>query len=169
MHKNLLDFPPVLDKRLRIRRLLTLDVTALQRLTNDPSITNVVHFLPTPFTERDALELLGAQNENNCFLGAWRNEDLIGVVGIHLHGEDFLEIGYWIGTRFQGQGYAYEAASAVIAELKRLYRTLEITAECRLENAASWKLLQKLGFRSTGERGHRPGRELLVMRHASIR
>lgn len=169
MIKSLSDFPLISTARLRITPLIDGDVSAFQRLTNDPSITDVVEFLPTPFTELDALQLLRTQDKNNCFLGAWLGEDLVGTVGIHLRKQDRLEIGYWVGTSFQGLGYAHEATSAVIAELTRLYDGLEIIAECRLENAASWNLLQKLGFRSTSERGHRPGRALLTMRGISPR
>jgi len=164
MIRSLADFPLISTLRLRIGPLIDGHVSAFQRMTDDPSITNVVEFLPTPFTELDALQLLRTQDANNCFLGAWRGEELVGTVGIHLRREDRLEIGYWVGTRFQGLGYAYESTSAVIAELTRSYHELEITAECRVENDASWKLLQKLGFRPTGERGHRPARELLTKR-----
>ena len=163
MIKPLTDFPLISTVRLRITPLLDGDVSAFPRLTDDPSITEVVEFLPTPFTELDALELLRTQDKNNCFLGAWLGEDLVGTVGIHLRKQDRLEIGYWVGTRFQGLGYEHEATSAVIAELTQAYDGLEITAECRSENAPSWKRLQKLGFRFTGERGHRPGRELLKL------
>jgi RimJ/RimL family protein N-acetyltransferase len=163
MIKSLSDFPLISTARLRITPLLDGDVSAFQRLTDDPSITDVVEFLPTPFTELDALQLLRTQDKNNCFLGAWLGKELVGTVGIHLRKQDRLEIGYWVGTSFQGLGYAQEATSTVIAELTQAYDGLEIIAECRLENEASWNLLQKLGFRSTGTRGHRPGRELLKL------
>ena len=39
-----------------------------------------------------------------------------------------------------------------------------LVAECRPGNVASWELLRKLGFRDTGEEGHRPGRRLLHLR-----
>ena len=161
--RSLANFSQFPTLRLRIDPLLGGDVSAFRRMTDDPFITDVVDFLPTPFTELDALKLLGSQDENNRFLGVWLGKELVGTVGIHLHGEDRLEVGYWFGTRYQGRGYAYEATAAVVAELRRSYPELEIDAECRLENAASWKLLQKLGFRPTGERGHRQGRELLVI------
>ncbi|WP_028749646.1 hypothetical protein [Rhizobium mesoamericanum] len=56
------------------------EVSAAQRLTDDPLITNVLEFLPMPFTEHDALQLLRTQDENNCFLGAWLGEQLVGAV-----------------------------------------------------------------------------------------
>jgi RimJ/RimL family protein N-acetyltransferase len=71
--------------------------------------------------------------------------------------------GYWIGSQFQRRGYATEAVSRVITELRRLHPTHQITAECRVGNEGSWKLLHKLGFRPTGQKGDRPGRELLVI------
>ena len=163
MHQPLTAFPPVETERLVIRPLKMDDAFALSLLTNDPAITDVVHFLPSPFTISDAEALLASNDDANCFLGVWSEGDLIGVVGTHAHGVDRLEVGYWIGSQFQRRGYATEAVSRVIAELGRLHPNHQITAECRIGNEGSWSLLHKLGFRPTGQRGDRPGRELLVM------
>lgn len=84
MVKSLAGFPLVSTLRLWIGPLIDGDFSAFQRLTDDPSITNVAEFLPTPFTELDALQLLRSQDENSCFLGAWFGEELVGTVGIHV-------------------------------------------------------------------------------------
>jgi len=156
-------FPSRKTERLCIRPLIADDATPVAVLTDDPTITDVVHFLPSPFTLSDAQALIGSQDAENCFLGVWLGADLIGVIGTHAHGDDRLEVGYWIGSRFHRQGYATEAVSTVISQLRRLYPARLITAECRRGNEGSWSLLHKLGFRSTGAQGNRPGRELLAV------
>lgn len=167
MNPPLTAFPALQTDRLAIRPLRPEDAGALQALTDDPAITGIIHFLPSPFTAADAAALIGRNDDENCFLGVWRDAELIGVVGTHGHGDGTLEIGYWIGPRFQRQGYASEAASGVIAELRRLYPQRQVTAQCLLSNEPSWQLLHKLGFRPAGEQGHRPRRELLVLQDAS--
>lgn len=139
------------------------NVEAVRALTDDPAITGAVHFLPSPFTRSDAEALIDSNDNENCFLGIWLKGELIGVIGTHVHGNDRLEIGYWVGSRFQRRGYATEAVSSVVARLRQMHPTRQMTAECRLGNAGSWSLLHKLGFRSTGQQGDRPGRVLLAM------
>lgn len=139
------------------------DAEALRVVTDDPAVTGAVHFLPPRFTLADAEALIGSHDDGNCFLGVWLEDRLIGVVGTHAHGSDRLEIGYWIGSRFQRRGYATEAVSTVIGRLRQMHPTRRMTAECKLDNEGSWNLLHKLGFRPTGRKGERPGRELLTI------
>jgi RimJ/RimL family protein N-acetyltransferase len=176
---SLADLPRIETARLSIAALRPEDAQDLRRLTDDPAITAAVDFLPAPFTVRDAEQLIrsGARGQDR-FLGAWTRPagapqtgagtspdqtgpDLVGVVGTHLRGPGAIEIGYWIGGAARGRGYAFEAVSAIIGLLVRRFPARIIVAECRPGNVASWGLLQKLGFRDTGEEGHRPGRRLL--------
>lgn len=115
------DFPLISTVRLRFTPLLDGNDSAFQRLTDDRSMTDIVEFLPTPFTELDALQLLCTQVQNDGFLGVWLGDESVGTIGAHLRKEDRLEIGYWVGVRFQGLGCAHEATFAVIAELARSY------------------------------------------------
>ncbi len=173
---SLVDLPAIESARLSIVALRPEDAQDLRRLTDDPAITAAVDFLPTPFTLRDAEDMIrsGARGQDR-FLGAWTHgagasdgggpaqaaRELVGVVGTHLRGAGVIEIGYWIGGAARGRGFAFEAVSAIIGLLARRFPGRTIVAECRPANVASWNLLQKLGFRDTGEEGHRPGRRLL--------
>jgi RimJ/RimL family protein N-acetyltransferase len=160
----LADLPPTQSARLRLAPLLPADADALAELTDDPAITGVIPFLASPFTVADAEALIDlCDGGEDCFIGAWRLDDdrLVGVVGAHLRGDDALEIGYWFGPAFHGMGYASEAVLAVVSLLRDMPSHREIIAECRPENAASWRVLEKSGFRATGEPGTRPGRKLL--------
>lgn len=70
------------------------------------------------------------------------------VIGnIYCGGRDFeaKEVGYILNRRYQGQGYAAEALSAVVqnAFSEGAHR---VYAECDPRNAASWKLLERVGF-----------------------
>ena len=71
---------------------------------------------------------------------------LIGNVYLGKRDFDSLELGYVFNRAFWGQGYAAESCRALVERafadgIHRIY------AECDPENAASWHLLQRLGFR----------------------
>ena len=168
---SLADLPPVETRRLAIAPLAPADAEALRRLTDDPAIIGAIDFLPSPFTLLDARDLIGsARHGRDRFLGVWARDDpekaLVGVVGAHLRGAGAVEIGYWIGGAARGRGLGAEAVSGIVGLLRRRFPARAIVAECRPGNVASWGLLEKLGFRDTGDDGHRPGRHLLVLERA---
>ncbi|MEW6645400.1 MAG: GNAT family N-acetyltransferase [Pseudomonadota bacterium] len=161
--------PPVIETaRLRLAALSPADAPALQRLTDDPAITAMIHFLHSPFTLADAQALIADNSTaRDRFMGVFgRGPDtadgLIGTVGVHLRGDAEIEIGYWIASALHGRGIAAEAARGVLDWLVADWPERRIVAECRRENVASWRLLETLGFRPTGAAGSRPGRQLLV-------
>jgi RimJ/RimL family protein N-acetyltransferase len=143
--------------RLLLAPLVAADAEQLRRITDDPAIIEAISFLRAPFTLDDARPLI-ALNENgrDLFRGIRRRDDklLAGLIGSHERATGAVEIGYWIGTAFQRQGYAFEAAAGLVATLT----APRIVAECRPENRASWRVLERLGFRPTGAPGLRAGR-----------
>jgi RimJ/RimL family protein N-acetyltransferase len=77
---------------------------------------------------------------------------LIGTCGIRLKTADAREgdIGYELSPAYWGQGYATEAARAIVqfgfAEL-RLHR---IWSWCIADNVGSWRVMEKIGMRREG-------------------
>jgi RimJ/RimL family protein N-acetyltransferase len=153
-------------ERLRLVPLLAVDAEALRQLTDNPTIIDAISFLTAPFTLADARALIALNDSgHDLFQGIWRRADnlLLGVVGSHDRGTGTVEIGYWIGTAFQRRGYAFEAAHGVTGRLKTAVPMPRIVAECRPENRASWRILERLGFRPAGAPGMRPGRAELAL------
>ncbi|GBQ06599.1 GNAT family N-acetyltransferase [Saccharibacter floricola] len=165
-----LEMPALHTERFTLRPLTKQDATVLTELTNHKDITEVVHFLPTPFTRADADALLDVTREEGgqflgvCFHG---NVSLVAVIGVHPRGDDQVEIGYWVHPAQYRRGIAYEAVSAALEALTHNVPQRQIIAECRAENRPSWQLLEKLGFVATGEYGLRPGRHVFVWRDHS--
>ena len=60
------------------------------------------------------------------------------------------ELGYILNPAYQRQGYAAEAAAALVDHAFIVRRMHRIYAHCNPENVASWKLLERLGFRREG-------------------
>ena len=78
--------------------------------------------------------------------------ELIGFIGLHQRPEAPAaepELGYWIARHRWGQGYATEAGRAVLAIAGTLGHR-RITAGHFMDNPASGRVLEKLGFRATG-------------------
>jgi len=74
--------------------------------------------------------------------------DPIGICGLLKRDElPAPDLGFALLPRFRSQGYAFEAAEAVLSHARhtlRLERTLAITSP---DNTASIKILETLGFR----------------------
>ncbi|WP_288757624.1 GNAT family protein [uncultured Treponema sp.] len=70
---------------------------------------------------------------------------MIGNIFLGKRECETLELGYVLNSNFCGNGYAFEACSAMCGNVfsKGIHR---LEANCDPNNAASWKLLERLGF-----------------------
>ena len=74
---------------------------------------------------------------------------VVGGCGLHRSESGSVELGYWIARPHWGRGLATEAASAVVA-MARALRLPALQAGHFLDNPASGRVLEKLGFSPTG-------------------
>jgi len=75
---------------------------------------------------------------------------LIGNITLTPQEDSTWEIGYVFGLAYRGAGYATEAAGFLVNELFETQKARRVTALCNPLNTASWKLLERLGFRREG-------------------
>jgi len=130
-------------------------------VTNDPAITETVSFLSYPVDPRFADEWIAknAGTQERIYGIFALDGQLAGQLGVHLAAQSTaVELGYWVGSSFKGQGFASSALQLVVQELREIYPALSVFAECRPDNAASLKVLAKSGFVPTGESGKRQSR-----------
>ena len=156
-----------LTARLVLRPLRENDADAVVSVTNHATVISAVPFIEAPFCAASARDLIAKNaGQQDRFYGIWLggDRDLVGVIGAHLRDEDAVEIGYWLAPEARGQGIASEAAHAMAERISVAFPDRTIIAECRPGNAASWRVLQKAGFRDTGRPGTRSGRKLLTWR-----
>ncbi len=144
-------------------------VREIQALAEDPAIgatTNLPEPYPADGAEqfvRAALEKRATGEEQLFAVIAAPEEpsapSLVGVcglLGIRARGENETgkvaqaELGYWIGRPYWGRGYATAAARLAIDLAFRDLATERLIAMCLDTNAASWRILEKIGFRFTG-------------------
>jgi RimJ/RimL family protein N-acetyltransferase len=64
-----------------------------------------------------------------------------------------IELGYGIHPAYRNAGYATEAAGALVRWALGRDGVREVLAECEPRNAASIRVLEKVGMRRTGMRG----------------
>lgn len=120
----------------------------------DEGVVRNLASAPWPYEEKDARAFTALKVEPHFprFL-ITRAVDavLVGCIGIDRSNAcaDGAELGYWIAREHWGRGYATEAGGAILSIAHTLgYRRVQ--AMHFLDNPASGRVLEKLGFKATG-------------------
>lgn len=80
----------------------------------------------------------------------------IGAVSLYLDEAHLQgELGWIISKKYQNNGYATEAAKAVVAFAQNNLKLQKLVAQCDFRNAASAKVMQKLGMTLLSDNGTR--------------
>lgn len=155
--------PTLATSRLVLRPFDISDGPTVERLAGAREVADTTLSLPHPYPAGGGGEWIATHAEaweqrehlTLAICKAGRTGQLIGAIGLrislkHLHGE----IGYWIGADSWGNGYATEAARAIVAfgfgELS-LHR---IQGRHFTRNVASGRVMQKLGMHLEGVNRH---------------
>ena len=139
--------------RLFLRAPRREDSAAIAHLANDIRVAGNTARLPHPYRVEDAEEFIAAasRQEAQALFAITLERTLIGVCGLDPR-EDGPEIGYWLGVEYWGQGYATEAARALIDHAFGQLGYEALAAGARVSNPASRRVLEKCGFQWTGVR-----------------
>jgi RimJ/RimL family protein N-acetyltransferase len=145
-----------ITERLLLRPGWIEDAPALHRAIADERIVRNLATAPWPYGPEDAETFLRKERDPRepamlIFLrSAGAPPELIGGIGFGRTPEGEVEFGYWLVRRHWGRGYATEAGRAAIANARDSLRLRRIEASHFLDNPASGRVLEKLGFRATG-------------------
>src|SRR5258706_15387133 len=102
-------------ERLVLRPFTVRDAPAIQRLLNDPLVSDGLLSVSYPFQLPDARNWLANRVTNRFAVILKKSGELCGGIGIHTNAKHPRgEIGYWIGRAYWGRGYATEAAQTVV-------------------------------------------------------
>lgn len=140
-------------KRLALRPLSEADAPALMRALGRPE---VAHWLPIPAPwppEACADWIAGARWRGgpDFRLGIEDQSGLIGSIGlVGGNAETPPALTYAISPEAAGQGYATEAGAALLADAFPRFGLAEVKTLVLTENAASIRVLEKLGFERIG-------------------
>ena len=95
--------------------------------------------------------------------------EAIGMCGlVRRAGLADVDVGFAFLERFQTRGYAFEAATAVMAHARRDLGLSRVVAIVTPDNVRSARLLRKLGFRNEGPVRLKPDAEALDLYATSI-
>ncbi len=146
------DCPILLSPRLVMRAPHEDDIDALAHLANNANIANMVARMPHPYTVADAADFVrrtraGAIGKCVYAITKADNGAFLGCCGIEPHEDGrTVELGYWLGEPYWNEGYATEAAHALIDMVFRTRDVEQIDARCRVMNIPSRRVIQKCGF-----------------------
>ena len=154
------------DSRFESERLIfepswKADPKALATEADDLEIALAVgENFPIDYTEEDALKFIGHAKESwekgseyNFGIFDKANGGYIGNIGFKIspNGKTITNIGYWLGLKSQGQGYATESTKACLEFIKEKFAAVtEVLASSLDYNKGSINVLLKCGFVPTG-------------------
>ncbi|MEP2640096.1 GNAT family N-acetyltransferase [Roseobacter sp.] len=127
-------------RRLVLRPFRDADAGRVAALIGDVSVSRWLTSVPHPYTPDNARAFFARHaDQDMVFAVTSENDGLIGGCTIG------AELGYWLGQPHWGLGYAFEAATAVVAHhFGRSQAALR--SGYMLGNQASARVLSKLGF-----------------------
>lgn len=150
-----IECPVLVTERLVLRPPHPDDVPELTELANNRRVAEMLARMPHPYTEADAeqfVEGTRSRKFGGCHyaIALAGTGAFIGCAGLdqRQHG---LELGYWIGERYWGNGYATEVAHALVDLAFRATQVEQLNVSCRVINDASRRVIHKCGFQYAGQ------------------
>jgi [ribosomal protein S5]-alanine N-acetyltransferase len=148
----------ITSKRLVLRLFQKSDAVAVTKLCNNYNIYKNTLYLPYPYSIEDALSWIEHHldnfNANISYEFAITDKEsgeLYGAIALS-NNQKFNngEIAYWIGEKIWGNGYATEAAQAILHFAFEEKQYHKVFARYFNSNPASGRVMQKLGLKKEG-------------------
>jgi RimJ/RimL family protein N-acetyltransferase len=138
--------------RLLLRPGFPEDAPALATAIADLAIVRNLATAPWPYRMRDAEAYLASPRDPILpslliFERTAKAPQLVGSCGFGRRPSGAVELGYWVARPFWGRGFATEACSALI-DIARTLGLASLEASHFIDNPASARVLEKLGFES---------------------
>lgn len=156
MTSKLPDYP-ILTERLRLRPLRRGDVDAVFAYRQRADVAQYLFDLPltreacAETVQQRSARLAFEQEGDAIFVAAERLEDnvMIGEVSLAWRSAEArqAEIGFIFNPEFGGQGYATEAAAAILTLAFRGLDIHRVFGRCDARNMSSARLMERLGMR----------------------
>ena len=150
--------------RLTLRPVRMEDLEARHAYCSDPENTRYMMFLPNARVEeteayiRKCMAEMAVPAPRSYEFTALLGDNQIGGFSLERHGADRAALGWILDKHYWGKGYALEAAQALIRWGRDALDIRHFTAYCDSENAASYRLMERLGMRRTACDGGRKNR-----------
>ena len=141
-------------ERLLLRPGWAEDAPALAEAIADERVVRNLATAPWPYSLRDAEAFLAQPRDPVLpslliFERTEAEPRLVGACGLGRRPSGAVELGYWIARPFWGRGLATEAAEALVG-IARALGVGQLQASHFVDNPASGRVLEKLGFETLG-------------------
>jgi len=151
---------PMLETaRLLLRAFRPADAEAVTELVDDPVVSATLESIPYPYHREYAdswiaihESLFRERGELHLAIVLRASDQLVGAASLlppQQRGGP-PQLGYWLGRRYWGCGYATEAVEAIIRYARQDLGVRKFAARCMVDNHASVAVLGKLGLRRVG-------------------
>ncbi|HWO77405.1 MAG TPA: GNAT family N-acetyltransferase [Bacillus sp. (in: firmicutes)] len=148
----------ITTERLVLRLFQKSDAEAVTKLCNNYNIYKNTLYLPYPYSIEDALSWIEHHLDhfiaNKLFEFAITDKEsgeLYGAIALtNNHKFNNGEMAYWIGEEFWGNGYATEAAQAILQFAFDEKQYHKVFARHFNSNPASGRVMRKLGMKKEG-------------------
>jgi RimJ/RimL family protein N-acetyltransferase len=139
--------------RLLLRAPRLADAARIALLAGDYDVASMTGTLPHPYSEEMATDWIGSLDggDEGVAFAIEHDGSVIGCVGYRPMSPTHAEMGYWIGKPYWRNGYATEAARALILYIFAQEHFDYLTVGHFRENPASGRVIAKLGFEPFGE------------------
>jgi RimJ/RimL family protein N-acetyltransferase len=153
--------PLLVTKQLLLRELRADDARAIALRAGERRVAKYLIAVPTPYPVSLAARWIAGRQAwwpqgRGITLAITRRsepDELLGSVSLRRFSRDRrAELGYWLGVDAWGSGYATEAADALVEFGFREMALQRIYAQVLAGNAASCRVLEKLGMQNEGIR-----------------
>ncbi|MGJ8564218.1 MAG: GNAT family N-acetyltransferase [Alphaproteobacteria bacterium] len=145
-------------ERLSLRPITLSDAEDFSVLASDFDIAKMTGSIPHPFPKLSAeirvmvFKAGWAKQKEYAYAISPRGGRFMGIVSLFRRGKSSeLELGYWLGRPYWGNGFMSEACRGIIDEAKEALGIEKIAAGVFHDNPASMRILEKLGFSPTGD------------------
>ena len=149
-------------ERLVLRPLGMADAEPIFALFADWQVVRLLSAPPWPYRVEDAQDFVRksldpADEDGETSFAITRDDALIGGIGFrsrpasHLQRDAGPNIWYWLGRPYWGEGLMTEALRAMVRFLFEVADVEEIYSGAFVENVASLRVQEKVGFREDGQ------------------
>ncbi|SMQ86164.1 Protein N-acetyltransferase, RimJ/RimL family [Devosia lucknowensis] len=134
--------------RLTLRAPRVSDLEDLVAEANNWKVLEPTASLPFPYEEqhgRAFVEKTARASHHPYVIAEKTGDRLLGVIGLYFHDDRPTELGYWLGERHWGHGYAPEAVRGLRDACSSI-GLVPLRARVLAHNAGSIRVLEKTGF-----------------------
>ena len=146
----------MLMKEIRTERLLIKtpeidDKFELTQLINDKDVIKWLSEIPFPYTLSHAEEFIERSRESvlkqeSYNFMIFEDKKMIGGIGLREFNNKSCQVGYWLGKKYWGNGFATEALKSILDFGFDQLNLEEIYAAYKIGNEGSIRVLNKSGF-----------------------